>query len=81
MVLVRVVSIGALILECNLASLFFLDLFECLKEELLDVAPLIQDHLAQCLQIFEFPRFQTDAFPESAYVFTLFFYNLLTLEA
>jgi hypothetical protein len=51
LILIRIVSVCALILECDLASLLFFDLLEGLKEELLDVTPLIEYHLAEGLQV------------------------------
>ena len=80
MILIRVVSIGALVLQSNLSSLFFFDLLQCFKEKLFDVASLIQYHLAECLQVFKFTRLQSDALSETTDVLTLLFDDLLTLE-
>ena len=80
MILIRVVGIGALVLQSDLASLFFFDLLQCFKEKLLDVTSLIQYHLAESLQVFKFTRLQSDALSETTDVLTLLFDDLLTLE-
>lgn len=80
LILIRIVSVCALILECDLASLLFFDLLECLKEELLDVTPLIEYHLAEGLQVLQLTRLQSDALSQPADVLTLLFDDLLTLE-
>jgi hypothetical protein len=80
LILIRIVSVCALILECDLASLLFFDLFEGLKEELLDVTPLIEDHLAEGLQVLQLTRLQSDTLSQPADVLTLLFDDLLTLK-
>ena len=80
MVLVRVVSVGALVLKSYLTSLFFFHLLKGFKEELFNVTSLIQNHLAKCFQVLELPSLQSDALSKTADVLTLFFDDLFTLE-
>lgn len=64
----------------ELSSLFLLDLLHGLEEELLDVRPLIKDHLSQSFQVDAFLHLESAGLGQTLELFVLFLDDLLVLE-
>lgn len=60
--------------------LLLLDLFECLQEELLDVAALVEDHLRQSLEVGRLLDLQLVALGQCFELVILLLYDLLVLK-
>lgn len=59
---------------------FVLDLLQSFKEELLNICPLVQDHLAKSFDVLDLSFFKLDDFPGVDYFFVLFLNYLFALK-
>jgi len=67
-------------LGLQFSSLFFLHLLECLQEKLLNIRPLIKDHLRQGFQIDAFFHFESTRFSQTFELLILLLDDLLVLK-
>lgn len=67
-------------LSLEFAALLLLHLLKGLQEELLDIRPLVQNHLAHSLQIKQLCSFKPNRFLQRCQLVVLLFDDLLVLE-